>query len=271
MYLVLLLTHKQNLLKVLDNKSVWLEKTGMEYLILYGDTQLDDDYHYDTTNKVLAVKCPDTYEYLTLKLACAYKFIVTSPYTTDVQGVFKVDDDVFVNVDELHMFIASNGTKDDYVGHVYRVNDTLCSHHHRKVSNTYLNDVVFKFKKSLVCYGPMYYLSRRSLNQIVSKFSYQNFCVCSTQLFEDYTFANILHRSGITPVTTKMYTNSLDEFINMKFVAFHDADHIHDLKDIQKDIQKDAANTSVSVRPITSMLPSTTMRMCTDTKPIITL
>ncbi|NBP13215.1 hypothetical protein EBU95_02325 [bacterium] len=262
MYLVLLLTHKQNLKEVLKNKGVWLEKTGTEYLILYGDTQLGDDYHYDATHKVLAVKCPDTYEYLTLKLACAYKFIVTSPYTTDVQGVFKVDDDVFVNVDELRLFIGSGGTKDDYVGHVYKVSDTLCSHHHHKVSDANLNDVVFKFRKCLVCYGPMYYLSRRSLNQIVSKFSYQNFCVYSTQLFEDYTFANILFRSGITPVTTKMYTDNLDEFFKLKFIAFHDADHKHDLKDI--------VTTPVSIRPITPMLPNTTsIRMCINTTPLL--
>lgn len=34
MHLILLLTHKQNLQKVIDNKNIWLEKTKLPYIIL---------------------------------------------------------------------------------------------------------------------------------------------------------------------------------------------------------------------------------------------
>jgi hypothetical protein len=70
--------------------------------------------------------------------------------------------------------------------------DTLCSHHKTKVSSQNLKSITFNLKKGLMCHGAMYYLSKRALNIIVSKFSYHNFNICSTDLFEDYTFANIL-------------------------------------------------------------------------------
>ena len=232
MHLILLLTYKENLQKVLDTKNIWLEKTGLPYVILYGDQNIDEDYYYDNEKKLLVVKCPDTYEYITLKLACAYKFIITAKEMTHIKGVFKVDDDVFVNISKLKEFIVENNNIYDYIGSVYELNNTLCSHHHNKVKNKNLDKIVFKINQCKICFGPMYYLSRRALYEIINKFSFQNFNIYSTQLFEDYTFGNILLKNGITPIKAKMFTNDVNDFINKGYVAFHDADHIYDMKHI---------------------------------------
>ncbi|NDC95993.1 hypothetical protein EB118_20730, partial [bacterium] len=62
MYLVLLVTHLGNLQRVLEEKSVWMERTGVKYIILYGDPDIEDDYYYDAKKCTLAVKTPDSYE-----------------------------------------------------------------------------------------------------------------------------------------------------------------------------------------------------------------
>lgn len=236
MHLILLLTHKQNLQKVIDNKNIWLEKTKLPYIILYGDENISEDYHYNNKNKTLVVKCPDTYEYITLKLACAYKFIITSKEMTHIKGIFKVDDDVFINVSKLNEFIIENNNTYDYIGSVYKINNTFCSHHHKKVKNKNLDEIIFKFNECHICFGSIYYLSRLSLSEIVNKFSFQNFNIYSTQLFEDYTFGNILFKSGITPINAKMFTNDPRNFINKGYVAFHDVDHTYDMKTFQNKI-----------------------------------
>jgi hypothetical protein len=231
MYLILILTHKNNLTNVY--KKEWLKKLRNPYLILYGDNNIENDYLYKSEKNELVVKCPDTYEYITLKLACAYKFIVTEPEMNEINGIFKVDDDVVLNIDEFVKY-TSDEIKDDYTGHLHLINEnTKCEHHKNKVMTKALNDIVFNFKLSYVCYGPMYYLSKRALMIIVSKFSYHNFNIYSTQLFEDYTFANILADSNIKPKCIPMYTDHLDQFTsNLGFIAFHDSDHTKDILNI---------------------------------------
>jgi hypothetical protein len=234
MYLVLLLTHKQNIEKV--RQKDWLKKCGLPYLILYGDKSIEEDYLYIKDTNTLIVKCPDTYEYLTLKLACAYKFIVTAPEMLHINGVFKVDDDVVVNCDRLKNLIKSY-IHQDYVGHVYRIfQDTHCNHHITKTKDRSLQTITFKLNACDICYGPMYFLSRRALLIIVSKFSYHNFNIYSTEMYEDYTFGNILRKCNIAPVCIPMYTDNLLEFENktFSFIAFHDNDHTQDLKTIDK-------------------------------------
>lgn len=235
MYYILLLTHKNNLQHV-KNK-YWLKKVKLPYIILYGDESIEDDYHYNKYENILIVKCPDTYEYLTLKLACAYKAILNMPETSNITGIFKVDDDIVINIKELHNYIDKS-IKHDYTGHVYRTIKTLCSHHQSKVSNKLLKNLTFSLNALDFCYGPMYFLSKKALQIIVSKFSYHNFSIYSTDIFEDYTFGNLLNKSSIYPFCMKMYTNHLEEFTKYNFISFHDADHTKDILDIDKSINE---------------------------------
>lgn len=236
MYLILLLTHKQNLQKIQDK--LWLQRVNLPYVIVYGDESIDDDYIYNKATNHLVIKCPDTYEYLTLKLACAYKCIVTIPEMHNIQGVFKIDDDVVVNVQELQDYIKSP-IPDDYTGHAHLIErNTACTHHKSKVHDRLLKAITFTLNYSKICYGPMYFLSRRALQTIVSKFSYHNFSIYSTDIFEDYTFGNILQRSGIDPVCMKMYTDHLDQFTEYRFIAFHDYDHTKDITQIDRSVNR---------------------------------
>jgi hypothetical protein len=235
MYYILLLTHKNNLQHV-KNK-YWLKKVKLPYIILYGDESIEDDYHYNKNDNILIVKCPDTYEYLTLKLACAYKAILNMSETSNIIGIFKVDDDIVINVKEFHNYIDKS-IKHDYMGHAYRTTKTLCSHHQSKVSNKLLKNLTFSLNALDFCYGPMYFLSKKALKIIVSKFSYHNFSIYSTDIFEDYTFGNLLNKSFIYPFCMKMYTDYLEEFTKYKFISFHDADHTKDILDIDKSINE---------------------------------
>lgn len=236
MYLILLLTHKANLEKVNKTNRKWLNECGIPYIILYGDPNIKEDY-YIKDRHTLIVKCQDTYEYLTLKLACCYKFIATSEETKNITGVFKIDDDVLINVKEFQNYI-SNGIKEDYIGHAYKIQqDCPCSHHQTKTQNLALQNITFRLKESIICYGPMYYLSRKSLNIIVSKFSYHNFNIYSTEMFEDYTFGNILKDSGINAFCMKMFTDKIENFNqNIGFISFHDSDHKYDLDTLHEKI-----------------------------------
>ena len=235
MYYILILTHKLNLSKVKEKH--WLKNIKIPYLIVYGDDSIDDDYIYNKNEKLLIVKTPDTYEYLTLKLACAYKAVLNIP-EIDITGLFKVDDDVVVNLNELYNYIEMP-VQEDYSGHVYRIKDKApCSHHQSKVRDKLLKNITFAFELSHICYGPMYYLSKRALQTIVGKFSYHNFSIYSTDMFEDYTFANILKRSNIHPVCMKMYTDDLDQFTRYNFISFHDADHSRNLLQIDQTVNK---------------------------------
>jgi hypothetical protein len=168
MYLILLLTHKGNLQKVNETNRYWLNECGIPYIILYGDPNIKDDY-YVKDKHTLVVKCPDTYEYLTLKLACAYKFIATSESTKNIQGIFKVDDDVLINIKNFKSYISKT-IQDDYAGHAYQIaKDCPCSHHQTKTHNSALQSITFRLKECIICYGAMYYLSRKSLNIICLK------------------------------------------------------------------------------------------------------
>lgn len=238
MYCILLLTHKNNLKQV--KCKYWLKKSKLPYIILYGDESIEDDYYYNKDENILIVKCPDTYEYLTLKLACAYKAILHMPETSNIKGIFKVDDDIVVNLNELYNYIDSIKNENDYIGHVYRISkdNILCSHHQSKVSNKLLKNLTFKLNALDLCYGPMYFVSKRALQIIVSKFSYHNFSIYSTDIFEDYTFAKLLKKSNIYPVCTKMYTDNFDHFIKYKFISFHDFDHTKNILDIDKSVNR---------------------------------
>jgi hypothetical protein len=235
MYYILLLTHKNNLKQVRDKN--WLKKVKLPYIILYGDPTIEDDYHYNKDENTLIVKCPDTYEYLTLKLACAYKAILHMPETSNITGIFKIDDDVVVNLKELYNYIDTSN-KNDYVGHSHRTDKILCSHHQSKVSNNLLKNLTFTLKALDFCYGPMYFLSKKALNIIVGKFSYHNFSIYSTDIFEDYTFATLLKKSDIYPDCIKMYTDHLDQFTKYNFISFHDIDHKMDIGGIDKSINR---------------------------------
>jgi hypothetical protein len=236
MYLILLVTHKNNLKRVNESNKKWLDNIQIPYIIVYGDPGIKDDY-YIQDNHTLVVKCPDTYEYLTLKLACAYKFIATSELTKNIRGIFKVDDDVLINIKQFKKYISKT-IQEDYVGHAYKIQkDSPCSHHQKKVNDSLLKSITFNLNESIICYGPMYYLSKRALNVIVSKFSYHLFSIYSTEIFEDYTFGNVLKDSGINATCMKMFTDNLDQFQkDIGFISFHDYDHSQDLNNLNKSV-----------------------------------
>lgn len=236
MYYILLLTHKNNLKRV--KEKYWLQNVRLPYIILYGDSTIEYDYKYNKDENILIVKCPDTYEYLTLKLACAYKAILNMSETSNITGIFKIDDDVVVNLEEFYNYINANiFNRNDYIGHSYTIiNGVPCSHHQSKVSDSLLKNISFTLKGLKFCYGPMYFLSKRALQIIVGKFSYHNFSIYSTDIFEDYTFGILLKNSEIYPSCIKMYTDHLSEFTKYNFISFHDNDHTNDILNIDRKI-----------------------------------
>jgi hypothetical protein len=55
-------------------------------------------------------------------------------------------------------------------------------------------------------------------------------------MFEDYTFGNLLKESGINAICMRMFSDKLDQFKTMGFIAFHDDNHTHDLLSLHKAI-----------------------------------
>ena len=104
------------------------------YVILNGNPEQTEESVYDEETHVVTLRCPDDYEGLPRKIKAGFRFVKDR---FDPDFVFKIDDDMFVDVDKL--FEAVESLECDYSGVV-------------SMSNTLL-----------YFGGPLYYVSRKSI------------------------------------------------------------------------------------------------------------
>ena len=165
----------------------------IDYVVLRGNPELTEEYVYNQETHACTLRCQDNYDGLPQKIKAGLQFVYTY---FNPSYVFKIDDDVVVNIPRL---LAFSHTDDDYVG---RVTSNRCDS--VNVSLTY-------------CAGPIYYLSHYALAHIKDM---------DAQAFtsEDINVGWHAARCGIPIRNIFLYTDNINNA--GEFIAYHDWNRI---------------------------------------------
>lgn len=163
-------------------KLKWIQTIPFEFVILHGDPDLDTEVSYDPATHIATLRCPDDYKGLPHKIRAGFRF-VHSKFNPDF--VFKIDDDVILNTANLILAIPKLRFV-DYAG-------TVTSTHDR------VN----------YCGGPLYYVSRSSLEKLQDMDS-------NVSVAEDVCVGMCLR--NIIKQSVELYTDEWKE----EAIAFHD-------------------------------------------------
>ena len=165
------------------SKLQWISKIPCPYVILNGNPEQHEDYIYNEKTHVATLKCPDDYKGLPDKIKAGFRFI---KHRFDPDFVFKIDDDMFVDLDKL--IDASKTMQCDYAG-------TCCYY---PTCGIYFG-------------GPLYYVSRRGIDTLQSMDP--TLCI-SEDVCVGYSLRNLKRRSF------KFYTDHISE--GQIAIAYHD-------------------------------------------------
>jgi hypothetical protein len=234
--MILYITHQQNVSKIENARAAWMNKLNVPFVIVIGDHNISTSYVYNPTNKVLIVKCPDSYEYHTVKLVQAYQFILDNDLFKDTPGTIKLEDDVLVDVEKLDEYLSQE--KKDYEGWRYVMDKPILNGKHRdKVRDVNLRNLMMVLEPQAYCLGSVFWLSRTAMEHVVAYFKKQPYCFYSWHLFEDYAIGKILKAANIEATDGKLFTENLTYFMNeAKHFAFHDKFNRYDLLQLGKKI-----------------------------------
>jgi hypothetical protein len=106
-------------------------------VILNGNLDQEEEFIYDEESHVVTLKCPDDYVGLPHKIKAGFRFVKKR---FDPEFVFKIDDDIFVDLDKLFEPLKTLGS--DYAGVISHTNQVI-----------YFG-------------GPLYYVSRKSIDML---------------------------------------------------------------------------------------------------------
>ena len=174
-------------------RTKWLDRISIPYVIITGNPLLDTEYQYNAETHECILKCDDSYEGLPDKMSKAFKFIKEK---FDPAFLFKVDDDVIIDVDKLNAFLHLNITA-EYVG-------------------TTVSGYEYKY-----CGGPMYRLGPNALECLSKHFHFTH------TKAEDYSVGCTLKiYANIDPIHIQLYTDNYQHFIRNISIAFHDTTRI---------------------------------------------
>lgn len=163
----------------------------VDYVVLRGNPDLSPDYVYNPDTHDCMLRCPDNYDGLPQKVKAGLQFVYTH---FNPSYVFKIDDDVIVNIPRLLEFST---TDDDYAG---------------RVTYNYCNNIGVSY-----CAGPIYYLSGNALKQMKDM---------NDKMFmsEDMNVGWHAAQCGIPLRNVILYTDDLQEA--GEFIAYHDCKRI---------------------------------------------
>jgi hypothetical protein len=167
-FILLIFNCKKYKFKSLKQKETWLKDFNlMPYFHVIGETNLDSDYKFDTTNKILYVKVEDDYNSLPKKVIAAYK-AVNKEYI--FKYIFKTDDDqelVSLNfLSTIQKLLLNKTPKSHYGGYIVNVDKPYLSQYHKIHPELPKNIPVYQTK---YCSGRFYFLSDLAVQQLISK------------------------------------------------------------------------------------------------------
>ena len=191
------LFYANNIYNVIKNK---LEKCKI--FIIYGDTIKTD---YKLIHNYLILNVLDDYESLNLKTLKIFETVNT--IFPNIKGIFKCDDDIIPNINHLNTFINLDIINTiDYCG--YKVNIEKESNH----KNIILPIVQY-------CGGPLYYLSKKSLDifKNINENENKNKNIIM-HISEDLMVGLNLNANNIFPYDYKLYDIKLNDIC---LISYH--------------------------------------------------
>jgi hypothetical protein len=201
-------------------KTKWLNNINIPYVIVVGNKLLDSSkkYTYITETNILDVRCEDNYDELPHKVfyaICAIQELFNPEY------IVKIDDDIIINskyFNELLQKLQNNSI--NYAGLVVNkptgeMSDWALDKYIKPPNKitTYIPPVSY-------CGGPMYYLSKKSIEIIINTMNPE------TIKFEDVNIGIVLNKQGIFPLNVQLYSDNIDDMKCGLSSAWHDTNKI---------------------------------------------
>jgi len=183
--------------------------------MVYGDN-IQKKYEIQD-NKYLIINVDDSYNFLYLKTLQLFKII--NKIFPKIKGCFKCDDDVFLNVLSLYNFIETlNCFSIDYSGTVVMSIKKKNNHMHLINKGIHTNQNI-ETPSSIYCDGPLYYLSKKSL-QIIEKVIIKD---VEHIFYEDLMIGYILNKHNIYPIQSNLYRDEI--FLYNTNNSYHNKEH----------------------------------------------
>jgi tetratricopeptide (TPR) repeat protein len=223
----LIVTCEKNLWKSSAIRNTWLKKLkkyGGRYFFVMGDPTLEKA---EVNEDVLFVPCRDDYESLLLKLALAYQFVNKN---LGFSYIYKIDDDVFLNVDGFISIVLPQLENSQYAGGKItsrqKAINVLC--HYGKCSDERFHKP-YPSSKLLCDYaggGRTYFLAKSVIHLISEKIDlFQEELDKYIYSYEDIRIAEILYSESIDALQINHFSqkNASTSIINdLDFVIVFD-------------------------------------------------
>lgn len=184
------------------NNILWdnLLSTRINSIIFYGDPDIQEPFIYK--NRILTLKCNDTYDYLPVKVCLMIKAILEIPNFCNITHILKVDDhDTHVpeNIHEELKHIELS----DYCGqNLINLYNGDRKYHYGKcpIDSIWYNKEYSGNYVPWIHGGCGYILSRKSMNIISNEYSND---IYNYNIYEDVMISLILKKHGIFPKKIK--------------------------------------------------------------------
>jgi len=162
-----------------------------DFILYYfvGVENLEYDYEVNEEEQTVYLRVADNYESLTDKVSKAMTF-VDENFSNEVDGVFKTDDDIEINLSKLTRCIENNKIH-KYFGLVNDVDEHMSDYHNGKCQSQELNESKSIVPKCKYCSGGGYYVSIELIKKIKN-------CT-SNSIFEDVNFGKALNDLKVFP------------------------------------------------------------------------
>jgi hypothetical protein len=217
-YIFVIYTCKKNLKKANQFYNRFCEimelNLSIKVLIMYGDV-INTDYEI-RNNKYLVINVDDGYQFLYLKSLKLFKII--NNIFPKIKGCFKCDDDIFLNIFSLTQFIETlKYFSINYSGLVVTSLKNNNNNIHIINKNVNINKKITT-PSAIYCGGPLYYLSKLSL-QVIEKIIIKD---VEHIFYEDLMIGYILNKNNIFPIHSNLYSNDI---LMYNTNSYHNANH----------------------------------------------
>lgn len=201
MNFLLILSHKNSIFREEQRQKILATNNG-KFIFYYfiGDVNLKSDYLVDESNNVVYLKVPDNYESLSMKTYYAMKFI-SENYLDKIDGVFKTDDDINLDIDKLFKCVSDNKNV-QYFGVVNSSTEYESTYHFGKCESPEMNRKSIRIPNCVYCPGGGYYISKSSISNIIN-----NKSIFQDIIFEDVSVGVSMNRYGILPTNINVKDN----------------------------------------------------------------
>ncbi len=177
--------------KAEKQKNSWLKNLQIPYYHVLGDPNLEDDYIFQDSKKILWVKTDDDYNSLPKKVISSYEAVKQRFY--DLKYILKTDDDQTIQSDPSLFFkrirsmlnkSQEEGQQIHYAGNIVNVDKAYLSQYHQIHPELPREIPVLPTK---YCSGRFYILSKDAIEDLLKKKNY-----IEKEYLEDYAIGYYL-------------------------------------------------------------------------------